>query len=400
MLSAPYPGSSASGKGSPARVMRRWIERHAPPERLKSGGGGGGGARTRLLPRVFVSSRRVGDADFPRLYLGADAVVQPSRGEGWGRPQMEALAMARPLIATNFSGTATFLSDDVAYPLRWDGLRPAADDMNATDPGSAAAYNPWFADGGQRWAAPSVAHLRELMRRVVDRPEEAAAKGRAAREMVLRRFSPAVVAAKVRSELDRIEARLRAAGVQVALLSSSSSPPPRRGGALGADRRQPATAVQGGAAPAHPQFAWHQLPPATAIPTRTIGGSGGGSGGDDGSDLEARAEAARQLGFTRAAGGQMTRVFDTTTMTLQEVLRELERGKTEPRTTATLMPSNTRMRTRPASAATTAAAAAASPPSPLGAKFGGGESQQHHRGEYDDRADGDYDDGSIVLHPS
>ena len=38
------------------------------------------------------------------LYAAADAFVLPTRGEGWGLPIAEAMAMAMPVIATNWSG--------------------------------------------------------------------------------------------------------------------------------------------------------------------------------------------------------------------------------------------------------------------------------------------------------
>ena len=44
------------------------------------------------------------------------------RGEGWGRPHVEAMAMAKPVIATNWSGPTAFLDESCGYPLRYDGL--------------------------------------------------------------------------------------------------------------------------------------------------------------------------------------------------------------------------------------------------------------------------------------
>lgn len=38
----------------------------------------------------------------PHLYAAADAFVLPSRGEGWGRPHVEAMSMGLPIIATNW----------------------------------------------------------------------------------------------------------------------------------------------------------------------------------------------------------------------------------------------------------------------------------------------------------
>ena len=60
--------------------------------------------------------------DMPRaalrnLYAAADAFVLPTRGEGWGLPIAEAMAMALPVIATNWSGPTALLSTDNSYPL-------------------------------------------------------------------------------------------------------------------------------------------------------------------------------------------------------------------------------------------------------------------------------------------
>ncbi|KAL2549037.1 UDP-Glycosyltransferase superfamily protein [Forsythia ovata] len=54
---------------------------------------------------VYVIDEHIVQVDLPRLYKAADAFVLPSRGEGWGRPLVEAMAMSLPVIATNWSGT-------------------------------------------------------------------------------------------------------------------------------------------------------------------------------------------------------------------------------------------------------------------------------------------------------
>jgi hypothetical protein len=66
------------------------------------------------------------------------------------------------VIATNWSGPTAYLDDSVGYPLSTTGL--------TTIRGGAFA--------GHQWAAPSVTHLKQLMRRVVEHPQEARAKGR------------------------------------------------------------------------------------------------------------------------------------------------------------------------------------------------------------------------------
>jgi hypothetical protein len=54
------------------------------------------------------------------------------------------------------------------------------------------------------WADPDLDHAAELMRRVVAHPDEAAAKGAAAREDILRRFSPAAIGALARARLEQL----------------------------------------------------------------------------------------------------------------------------------------------------------------------------------------------------
>ncbi len=63
-------------------------------------------------PRVVVLEEQLEISDVPRLYRAADAFVLASRGEGWGRPYMEAMAMGLPTIATAWSGHLEFMNPD------------------------------------------------------------------------------------------------------------------------------------------------------------------------------------------------------------------------------------------------------------------------------------------------
>lgn len=44
----------------------------------------------------------------------------PRRGEGWGLPVVEAMAMQLPVVVTNFSGPTAYLSEAVGYPLQYE----------------------------------------------------------------------------------------------------------------------------------------------------------------------------------------------------------------------------------------------------------------------------------------
>ena len=66
--------------------------------------------RRRTAP-VRVIAQKLPADEIPRLYAAADAYVSASRGEAWGRPYMEAMAMGLPTIGTRFGGNLEFMSD-------------------------------------------------------------------------------------------------------------------------------------------------------------------------------------------------------------------------------------------------------------------------------------------------
>lgn len=151
------------------------------------------------LPQVRLVPT-ISDAKLPRLYASADAFVLPSRGEGWGRPHVEAMAMGLPIIATNWSGPTQFMTEENSIPLPTAGLRPVPDGPFA----------------GHLMAEPSSTHLRQAMRTLRDDPPLARKLGSQAREDMLRQYSPAAVAQIVQAELDRV--------VHAAGLSRGSQP--------------------------------------------------------------------------------------------------------------------------------------------------------------------------------
>ena len=132
------------------------------------------------LPHFVLIDDALPEPELLGLYAACDAFVLPSRGEGWGRPYMEAMALGLPTIGTRWSANLEFMNDDNSFLVDIDGLEPC--DLRWDNP----LYQ------GQRWAAPSVRSLREQMRRVVEDPAVARARGERAREDMAR-FDRAVV---------------------------------------------------------------------------------------------------------------------------------------------------------------------------------------------------------------
>ena len=205
------------------------------------------------LPNVYVIDEHVAQRDLPALYAAADCFVLPSRGEGWGRPHVEAMSMGLPVIATNWSGRWSRLFNftlsqpfitliekraprlDRAFcsqgPLGAGRVLTIACyiDVPCMDSPGPTAYMtesnsyPLTINGlvpiktgpfrlHHRWADPSKAHLQTLMREVVNNPERAKEKGVRARQDMIQNFAPNIVAAEVEQHLKRIAAKLKEEG--------------------------------------------------------------------------------------------------------------------------------------------------------------------------------------------
>lgn len=86
------------------------------------------------------------------FYQSANAFVLPTRGEGWGRPILEAMACNLPVIATNWSAPAHYLTEQNSLPIRVKGLSPVPKKFGPQ------AYQ------GHQWAEPDLDHLVHQLR--------------------------------------------------------------------------------------------------------------------------------------------------------------------------------------------------------------------------------------------
>jgi glycosyltransferase involved in cell wall biosynthesis len=148
------------------------------------------------IPDVILQDANIPDALMPALYRAADCYLAPTRGEGWGRPLMEATAMGLPVIATNWSGPTAFLTTDNSYLLDYELVAV---------PEPAWRETPTYR--GHRWAEPSVAHLRRLMRRAFEDRADGRERGLRARAHIESHFTYAPVAEIIAAELARLEGR-------------------------------------------------------------------------------------------------------------------------------------------------------------------------------------------------
>ena len=142
-------------------------------------------------PRVTLLQASVDRRSLVDLYGQMDAFVLPSRGEGFGLCGLEAMSTGLPVIATDWSGPVEYLDPEDSYPLSY----------RLVEAGGTEAHG--FRYFGM-WAEPSYEHLRSLLRRLYEHPDEAADKGRRAAERVHRHWTWDRVARQMRDDLDAL----------------------------------------------------------------------------------------------------------------------------------------------------------------------------------------------------
>lgn len=142
------------------------------------------------VPDIHIIADNYTDNEMASLYAACDAFILASRGEGWGRPYMEAMARGLPVIGTRWSGQLEFMNDQNSYLINVEALEsvPRQVDM--------PVYR------GQRWARPSLEHTRALMRHVYENREEARRKGIVARQEAFEKWSLRRMVSEVEKRLD------------------------------------------------------------------------------------------------------------------------------------------------------------------------------------------------------
>jgi glycosyltransferase involved in cell wall biosynthesis len=136
------------------------------------------------LAPIEIRPLRLDDPQLPGLYAAADAYVLASRGEGWGRPYMEAMAMGLPTIGPRFGGSLAFMNDGNSW--LFDGTMVPIP--------QSAEMGPLYEK--HNWFEPDVDSLAGILQEVADDPASARRKAQGARAELIDGFGPEATAAR------------------------------------------------------------------------------------------------------------------------------------------------------------------------------------------------------------
>ena len=144
---------------------------------------------------IFLYDIKIARWELPRFYAMGDCFVFPTRGEGFGLPLVEALAMGIPVISTGGSSQEEFLSRN-GKPL--PGVKLLDYKMKKFDGKDSVYY--W----GFNWAIPNIAQLRKYMREVFENHKKYKEQAMESSEYIRKEWSWEKAAEKVIIRLDDI----------------------------------------------------------------------------------------------------------------------------------------------------------------------------------------------------
>lgn len=147
-------------------------------------------------PDIAIWDETLTQQQMASLYRSVQAFALASRGEGWGRPYLEAMATGLPTIGTRGSGNEDFMNDGNSFLVKTK-LVPVPDEAVREIP----VYR------NHSWQEPDPDEFRGAMRRVFSQEEERRLRGRQARHDAESHFSPAALARHLEARLQSLESR-------------------------------------------------------------------------------------------------------------------------------------------------------------------------------------------------
>ncbi len=129
-----------------------------------------------------------------QLYKSVDCFVLPSRGEGWGRPFMEAMACGIPVIGSDWGGNTHFMKHDNSLLIKTS---------IKTIPERGWREIPFYR--GHCWCEPDTTDLRDKMRMIFEKSEKVNQLAMKAKEDITSQYSIEHIGAFLRSRLEHIQ---------------------------------------------------------------------------------------------------------------------------------------------------------------------------------------------------
>lgn len=142
------------------------------------------------FPKVFLVEKLLKGSEMKKLQILGDCYVNPSSGEGWCRPMVEAMLYGKPVISASNGGATDIVKDYFEVPSKLQNV-------------TSQTWIPWYVSG-QRWKVIDENKLGEKMLEVYKDYNKAKEVAKKAQEFVIDNFSLQVVGNQMLKRLEEI----------------------------------------------------------------------------------------------------------------------------------------------------------------------------------------------------
>lgn len=139
-------------------------------------------------PQIELVTQPLSREETDSLLKSADVFVSLHRSEGFGIAIQEAMVMGAPVIATQWSGSADLMREEVSFPVS---------SRLVTLDAAQGVY-----EAGSKWAEPDIAEASRWMRFAYENRAEAQKKGALASEWIRKEFSTRRIAMLMQSRIN------------------------------------------------------------------------------------------------------------------------------------------------------------------------------------------------------
>lgn len=147
---------------------------------------------------IRIIDQRLSRLELDDLLASCSAYVSLHRGEGFGLTIAEAMSLAKPVIATNYSGNTDFMTPENSHLVDYK-LVPVGK-------GAGRYEKNW------RWADPDLEQAASFMRYIHNDPDAARRVGEKARKDIVAQLAPEVIGKRIMQRLMEIRALLTVRG--------------------------------------------------------------------------------------------------------------------------------------------------------------------------------------------
>lgn len=144
-------------------------------------------------PQIHLIIENTPREDLLRLYSSCDCYVSTERACGWGMPQMEVMAMGKPVISINWGGVTEFMNDQNGF------LIEPEQELELVHPELQRTRMIHYY--GHKWAKVKEQNVRKVLREAFENHKKRGEISLQAKSDIEHYFSPKVIAEQMKARL-------------------------------------------------------------------------------------------------------------------------------------------------------------------------------------------------------